>query len=145
MKITIFLKTLFVFVLLQIFALNQGTFSQTNKMIVSQVPEAKKSISQGAESDSTELRDTEKRKAPDNKTPAQFSSSKEIISDIYPKKVKEMVAQILSPIPKGKVVAFVDFYLKNAKKLSKDVGYVPLLDSIYTTQIAKFKTFTQQK
>lgn len=39
------------------------------------------------------------------------------------------------------VQAFVDFYMKNASALSKDVGYIPLPDSLYTKELEKFKSF----
>lgn len=41
------------------------------------------------------------------------------------------------------VVAFVDFYLDNAKELSEDVGYIPLPDEIYTKQKDSFKAFVE--
>ncbi|PCH78334.1 MAG: protein sphX [Flavobacteriaceae bacterium] len=39
------------------------------------------------------------------------------------------------------VVTFVEFYLKNAGELSKDVGYIPLPQEMYDTQIERFKAF----
>lgn len=39
------------------------------------------------------------------------------------------------------VQAFVDFYLKNAGKLSKEIGYIPLPESEYTDQLKEFKEF----
>lgn len=41
------------------------------------------------------------------------------------------------------VVAFVDFYLDNAKELSEDVGYIPLPDEAYTRQKESFKAFVE--
>lgn len=38
---------------------------------------------------------------------------------------------------------FVNFYLKNAGKLAKEVGYVPMPDSMYQKQLNKFKAFYQ--
>ncbi len=39
------------------------------------------------------------------------------------------------------VQRFVEFYLKNVDKLLKDVGYVPLPDSIYQRQLQEFRAF----
>lgn len=39
------------------------------------------------------------------------------------------------------VVAFVDFYVKNAAELSKEVGYVPMPEQDYTVQLEKFNSF----
>ena len=41
-------------------------------------------------------------------------------------------------LAKPEVKAFVSFLLKNAGKLSKEVGYVPLKEAIYTDAIKKF-------
>lgn len=41
------------------------------------------------------------------------------------------------------VVEFVNFYLKNAGKLSEDVGYIPLPAELYTKQVEKFKLFVE--
>ncbi len=38
---------------------------------------------------------------------------------------------------------YVNFYLKNAKALSKEVGYVSLPDADYAAQLEKFSTFTE--
>ena len=46
---------------------------------------------------------------------------------------------------KPEVKAFVNFLLKNASALSKEVGYVPLKDSIYTDAIKKFETSVSGK
>ncbi|PCJ81927.1 MAG: protein sphX [Bacteroidetes bacterium] len=37
---------------------------------------------------------------------------------------------------------FVQFYIKNAAQLSKDVGYIPLSDSEYSNTLAKFNAFS---
>ncbi|MEZ5046289.1 MAG: PstS family phosphate ABC transporter substrate-binding protein [Chitinophagaceae bacterium] len=42
---------------------------------------------------------------------------------------------------KEAVVKFVNFYLANAAKLSKDVGYIPLKPEEYTAQQSKFAEF----
>jgi len=42
------------------------------------------------------------------------------------------------------VVSFVNFYLKNAAELSKDVGYIPLPQEKYNEQTQKFKTFVEK-
>lgn len=39
------------------------------------------------------------------------------------------------------VAAFVNFYLENASVLVPDVGYIPLTDEEYKTEISKFKAF----
>ena len=39
------------------------------------------------------------------------------------------------------VISFVEFYLKNAASLVSDVGYIPLPDSEYQTQLTKFQNF----
>lgn len=39
------------------------------------------------------------------------------------------------------IKAFIDFYLKNISVLSKDVGYIPLPDSLYAKEIQKFQDF----
>lgn len=41
------------------------------------------------------------------------------------------------------VVEFVNFYLKNAGKLSEDVGYIPLPAELYIKQVEKFKLFVE--
>ncbi len=41
------------------------------------------------------------------------------------------------------VKAFVEFYMKNAAALSKDVGYIPLPDSLYTKELEKFTNFVK--
>lgn len=41
------------------------------------------------------------------------------------------------------VVEFVNFYIKNAGELSKDVGYIPLPDENYKKQAENFKTFVE--
>ncbi|MBC7659756.1 MAG: PstS family phosphate ABC transporter substrate-binding protein [Chitinophagaceae bacterium] len=46
---------------------------------------------------------------------------------------------------KPEVKAFVSFMLKNAGRLSKEVGYVPLKESIYSDVIKKFDAFTSGK
>lgn len=40
-------------------------------------------------------------------------------------------------IQKPEVKTFVEFYMKNAGALSKDVGYIPLPDSLYTKELEK--------
>ena len=40
---------------------------------------------------------------------------------------------------KPEVKAFVEFLLKNASKLSKEVGYVPLKEAVYTDALKKFQ------
>jgi len=42
------------------------------------------------------------------------------------------------------VVKFVEFYLKNAVNLVTDVGYIPLPNQEYQTQLEKFRTFVQE-
>ncbi|HON53288.1 MAG TPA: PstS family phosphate ABC transporter substrate-binding protein [Bacteroidales bacterium] len=39
------------------------------------------------------------------------------------------------------VKSFVEFYMKNVSVLSKDVGYIPLPDSLYTKELQKFQDF----
>lgn len=39
---------------------------------------------------------------------------------------------------KPEVAAFVQFYLKNANKLAKEVGYIPMADSSYARALSKF-------
>ena len=41
-------------------------------------------------------------------------------------------------------VEFVNFYLDNAKELSKDVGYIPLPDEEYASQKDSFKSFCKK-
>lgn len=41
------------------------------------------------------------------------------------------------------VVEFVNFYIDNAGELSKDVGYIPLPDDIYTQQKENFASFVE--
>ena len=41
------------------------------------------------------------------------------------------------------VQAYIKFYLENAAKLSKEVGYIPLAKEIYQTQLEKFNTFVK--
>lgn len=45
---------------------------------------------------------------------------------------------------KEHVVKFVEFYLKNAGQLSKDVGYIPLSDEEYSQQNKSFADFLDQ-
>jgi phosphate transport system substrate-binding protein len=45
----------------------------------------------------------------------------------------------LQSAKKPEVRAFVRFYLKNAKELSKEVGYVPLMDQDYQKYLDKFE------
>jgi phosphate transport system substrate-binding protein len=42
------------------------------------------------------------------------------------------------------VVKFVEFYLQNAVNLVTDVGYIPLPNQEYQTQLEKFRTFVQE-
>ncbi len=42
------------------------------------------------------------------------------------------------------VVKFVEFYLQNAANLVTDVGYIPLPNQEYQTQLEKFRTFVQE-
>ena len=44
-------------------------------------------------------------------------------------------------VAQPEVIAFVEFYLKNAGQLVADVGYIPLPEDEYTTQLNKFKDF----
>jgi phosphate transport system substrate-binding protein len=44
-------------------------------------------------------------------------------------------------VKKPQVVEFVRYYLKNAKELVSDVGYIPLLDEEYITELNKFEEF----
>ena len=46
-------------------------------------------------------------------------------------------------VKRPEVVEFVNYYIKNAATLSKDVGYIPLPDSEYKKQAEKFKTFVK--
>lgn len=46
-------------------------------------------------------------------------------------------------IKKPAVVDFVNFYLKSAKELSKEVGYIPLQDAEYEQQVKLFKEFCE--
>lgn len=46
-------------------------------------------------------------------------------------------------VKRPEVVQFVEFYLKNAAKLSKQVGYTPLENSKYTSELEKFMKFTK--
>ncbi|VAW22120.1 Phosphate ABC transporter, periplasmic phosphate-binding protein PstS (TC 3.A.1.7.1) [hydrothermal vent metagenome] len=48
-------------------------------------------------------------------------------------------------IKQPEVIKFVDFYLKNAPELSKEVGYVPLPNDIYIQQQNKFKNFVNSQ
>lgn len=48
-----------------------------------------------------------------------------------------------SSLDNPKVVDFVNFYLDQAPKLLKDVGYVPLTDEEYEREKQKFKEFVQ--
>ena len=48
-------------------------------------------------------------------------------------------------IAKPHVVAFVDFYLENVKDLAGSVGYIPLQDAEYESQISAFKAFAHTK
>lgn len=43
-----------------------------------------------------------------------------------------------SSLAKPEVKTFVDYYLKNAAKLSEDVGYIALPQKMYTDQLARF-------
>ncbi len=45
-------------------------------------------------------------------------------------------------LDKAPVAKFVDFYIKNGGMLSKEVGYVPLPDDIYTSNLDKVKNRT---
>ncbi len=47
-------------------------------------------------------------------------------------------------IKQKEVIKFVDFYIKNAGELSKDVGYIPLPKESYNKQAQKFKTFVKK-
>ena len=49
-----------------------------------------------------------------------------------------------SSVDNAEVVDFVDFYLKEAGNLAKDVGYFPLTDDEYSEQKAKFKAFVEE-
>lgn len=49
-----------------------------------------------------------------------------------------------SSVDNAEVVEFVDFYLKEAGNLAKDVGYFPLTDDEYSEQKAKFKAFVEE-
>jgi len=40
-------------------------------------------------------------------------------------------------LQKPEVKAFIEFYMKNASALTKDVGYIPLPDSLYTKELEK--------
>lgn len=44
-------------------------------------------------------------------------------------------------LQKPKLASFVDFYLKNAGQLAKDIGYVPLPDQEYQQQMENFRNF----
>lgn len=46
-----------------------------------------------------------------------------------------------SAAEKEPVREFVHFYLENAPQLSKEIGYVPMPDSVYQSQIDKFEDF----
>lgn len=46
-------------------------------------------------------------------------------------------------IKSPEVVEFVNFYIKNAGELSKDVGYIPLPEENYIEQKNKFQTFVK--
>lgn len=46
-----------------------------------------------------------------------------------------------SAAKKKPVQQFVNFYLNNAPELSKDIGYVPMPDSVYQVQKDKFREF----
>jgi len=46
-------------------------------------------------------------------------------------------------IKRPEVVEFVRFYLNNAGQLSKEVGYIPMSDEEYKTQIDKFEEFVK--
>ena len=46
-------------------------------------------------------------------------------------------------VKQPEVVEFVNFYIDNAGDLSKDVGYIPLPDEMYTQQKESFKTFVE--
>lgn len=46
-------------------------------------------------------------------------------------------------IKRAEVVDFINFYLLHAKKLSADVGYIPLPDEFYKIEQAKFKKFQE--
>lgn len=48
-----------------------------------------------------------------------------------------------SSVRNPEVVEFVRFYLKEAGKLSKDVGYFPLTDEDYAAELAKFNSFVE--
>ena len=106
------LRKLFIIGAVQLFVCSPVFFaglalSQTKQTNAPQVLEADKSTSQSAEA--TTLKQTENGKGVDDTTPAKPSPSKETISDLSSKKIKEMAVQVLSSIPKGKVVAFVEF------------------------------------
>lgn len=48
-----------------------------------------------------------------------------------------------SSVRNPEVVEFVEFYLKEAGKLSKDVGYFPLTDEDYAGELQKFNNFVE--
>lgn len=48
-----------------------------------------------------------------------------------------------SSVRNPEVVEFVRFYLKEAGKLSKDVGYFPLTDADYAGELEKFNSFVE--
>jgi len=48
-----------------------------------------------------------------------------------------------SSVKNPEVVEFVRFYLKEAGKLSKDVGYFPLTDEDYAGELEKFNSFVE--
>lgn len=45
---------------------------------------------------------------------------------------------------RSEVVKFVEFYLQNAANLVIDVGYIPLPDDEYQSQLEKFRAFVQE-
>ncbi|HBY02746.1 MAG TPA: hypothetical protein DEG92_09465 [Rikenellaceae bacterium] len=106
MKDNNLIKTLYIVGVLHQMFFGQLALCQTKQTNISQNPKVETNTSQIA--DATTLEQAEKGKDSSNKTQAQ-SSNKDTISNISPKKIKEMASQIFSSIPKGKAIAIVDF------------------------------------
>ena len=47
-------------------------------------------------------------------------------------------------VARKEVVSFVNFYIENAAELAKEVGYIPLPQEEYATQLKRFKKFSGQ-
>jgi phosphate transport system substrate-binding protein len=73
---------------------------------------------------------------------AVFPSEKTIEDGSYPLARPLIVYVSNKSAQRPEVKAFVSFMLKNAAKLSKEVGYVPLKENVYVDALKKFESVT---